>query len=149
MYAIITRLSIDTLLSSSLRIVWGFLSGPRLLLHCSNERSEYYVARGKPLWRHNGFRHQCTVMTKQTSAFLVSDALTMQLNVVKAITESSAVSLLTKTKWYGYADHARRLYQGQFRAKHWRNSNAFYLTYTTNQFECCLHVWPDVFKGNT
>ena len=32
-------------------------------------------------------------MTKQMSALLVTDALKMQLNVVKAITESSAVSL--------------------------------------------------------
>ena len=32
-------------------------------------------------------------MTKQTSAPLATDALTMQLNVVKAITECSAVSL--------------------------------------------------------
>ena len=45
--------------------------------------------------------HQCTVTTKQMSARLITDALTMQLNVVKAITESSAVSLgffFTKTK---------------------------------------------------
>ena len=43
----ITRmLSIDALLSPSLRNVWGSLSGPRLLLHCSNERLEYYAARG-------------------------------------------------------------------------------------------------------
>ena len=34
-----------------------------------------------------------SVTTKQTSTPLVTDALTMQLNVVKAITESSAVSL--------------------------------------------------------
>ena len=39
------------------------------------------------------WRHQCAVTTKQTSAPLVTDALTMQLDVVKAITESSAVSL--------------------------------------------------------
>ena len=35
-----------------------------------------------------------TVTTKQMSARLITDALTMQLNVVKAITESSAVSLV-------------------------------------------------------
>ena len=40
------------LLSPSLCNVWGFLSGPRVLLHCSNERLEYYAAHGKPLWRH-------------------------------------------------------------------------------------------------
>ena len=39
------------------------------------------------------WRHQCIVMTKQKSPLLVTDALTMHLNVVKAITESSAVSL--------------------------------------------------------
>ena len=80
-----------------------------MLLHCSNERLEYYAARGKPLWRHNEF---CDVINaqsrqKKTSAPLVTDALTMQLNVVKAITESIAVSLgfFSKTKWYAYADH--------------------------------------------
>ena len=52
----ITRiLSVDAVLSPSIRSVWGFLLGPRVLLHCSNERLEYYAARGKPLWRHNGF----------------------------------------------------------------------------------------------
>ena len=52
----ITRiLSIDALLSLSLRNVWGFLSGPRVLIQRSNERLEYYAAHGKPLWRHNGF----------------------------------------------------------------------------------------------
>ena len=61
--------------------------------------------------------HQYTVMTKQTSAPLVTDALTMQLNVVKAVTESSAGSLL----FYFYENQMirlcrpRRLYQGQFR----------------------------------
>ena len=33
----------------------GFVTGSRVLFHCSNERLEYYAARGKPLWRHNGF----------------------------------------------------------------------------------------------
>ena len=60
----ITRiLSINALLSPSLRNVWGFLSGPRGLLHCSNQQLEYYAARGKPLWRHNGF---CDVINAQS-----------------------------------------------------------------------------------
>ena len=55
--------SIDALLSPSLRNVKGFLSGPRVMLHCSNERLEYDAARGKPLWRHNGF---CDVINAQS-----------------------------------------------------------------------------------
>ena len=60
----ITRiLSINALLSPSLRNVWGFLIGPCVLLHCSNQRLDYYAARGKPLWRHNGF---CDVINAQS-----------------------------------------------------------------------------------
>ena len=56
-------LSVNALLSPSLRNVWGFLSGPRVLLHCSNERLEYYAACGKPLWCHNGF---CDIINAQS-----------------------------------------------------------------------------------
>ena len=87
-------LSIDALISPSLRNVCGFLSGPRVLLHCLNERLEYYAARGKPLWRHRGFCDVINTQSRQkTSTPLVTYALTMHLNVVKAITDSSAVSL--------------------------------------------------------
>ena len=58
-------LSIDALLSPSLRNVWGFLSGPRVVLHSSNERLEYYAARGKPLWRHNGFYDAINAKSRQ------------------------------------------------------------------------------------
>ena len=61
----ITRiLSINALLSPSLRNIWGFLSSPRVLLHCSNERLEYYAARG-PLWRHNGFYDVINAQSRQ------------------------------------------------------------------------------------
>ena len=39
-------------------------SGPRVLLHCSNERLEHYAARGKPLWRHSGL---CDVINAQSN----------------------------------------------------------------------------------
>ena len=62
----ITRiLSIDDLLSPQLRNVLGFLSGPRVLFHCLNERLEYYAARGKPLWRHNRFRDVINAQSRQ------------------------------------------------------------------------------------
>ena len=37
-------LSIDALRSTSLRKIWGFLSVPRVLLYCLNERLEYNAA---------------------------------------------------------------------------------------------------------
>ena len=58
-------LSIDTLLSPSLRIVWEFLSGPCVLRHCSNERLEYYAARDEPLWHHNGFSDVVNAQSQQ------------------------------------------------------------------------------------
>ena len=58
-----------------------------------------------------------TFTTKQTSAALVTDALRMHLNVVKAITESSAVSLGFWRKTSGMDIYRpRRLYLDQIRA---------------------------------
>ena len=43
--------------------MFGDSSQVRALPHCSNERLEYYAARGMPLWRHNGF---CDVINAQS-----------------------------------------------------------------------------------
>ena len=89
----ITRiLSINALLSPSFRNIWGFFSGSRVLLHCSNERLEYYAARGKPLWRHNGFVTSSMHSHDKTNERILSYRCANNA-VVKAITESSAVSL--------------------------------------------------------
>ena len=56
-------LSIDAVLSPSLCIVWEFLSGQCVLLHCSNESLEYHTACSEPLWCHNGF---CDVINAQS-----------------------------------------------------------------------------------
>ena len=59
---------------------------------------------------------------KTNERTLANDALTMQLNVVKAITESSAVSLSFWRIQVIRICRPRRLYQGQFRAKYWKNT---------------------------
>ena len=57
---------------------------------------KFVTTRGKPLWRHNRFydviMHSHGRTNERTLSYRCAN-LAMQLNVVKAITESSAVSL--------------------------------------------------------
>ena len=120
-------LSIDALLPPPLRIVWGFLSDPRVLLHCWNDRLEYYAARDKPLWRHNTLSDAInTVTTEQTSERTLSDRC---VNNVLERCQSNCLKLCRITCFFYENQVIRicrpcRLYRGHTRAMYWIDMQA-------------------------